>query len=496
LTLGLYWPAVHFDFVNYDDPEYVIYNPAIQHGLNGASLAWALTTRHASNWHPLTWLSLMVDYSLFGLHPGGYHLVNLLLHTANVVLLFLVLWQWTASTWRSALVAALFAYHPLHVESVAWISERKDVLSTLFWLLTMAAYGRYAANLKFENLKSQIWYGIALICFALGLLAKPMLVTLPLILLALDFWPLQRTAAPRIFLEKIPFLILAALDGVATMWAQRGANSVVSLAVLSVPQRMANALVSYVLYLWKTIWPADLAAPYPYSHFWNFGPAAAAGILLLSVSVLVVWQRRKRPWLLVGWIWFLVSLAPVIGLLQTGFQSMADRYTYVPLIGIFLMAVWAIPDSWAAWPRPGLVFGAVAAGILVFLATGAEVQSQYWRNSVALFSHTIAVTPNNILAEYNLAEALDRQGDTANAIRHYKQAIAIEPNPVEATYNSQPEARFNLGLIYLNEKKWDAAEAQFRACLRIDPKWQRAREALDAALKGKSRARQPALTTQ
>ena len=486
VTLALFWPVTHFDFINYDDPDYVINNQAIQHGLTAPALTWAFTTYHASNWHPVTWISHLLDCSIFGLHPGGHHLTNLLLHTANAILLFLILWKITGEEWRSALVAALFAWHPLHVESVAWISERKDVLSTFFSLLTIAAYGRYAGDLKSQisNLK---FYIAALFCFILALLSKPMAVTLPVVLLLLDFWPLRRSMTWHLLLEKIPFFALAALACIPTLRAQHEANSVVSMGILPLPVRMANALVSGVLYLWKTIWPVDLAVPYPYSHLWTFWPAAGAGLLLALISVVAILRLRKQPYLIVGWLWFLVTLTPVIGLVQVGFQSMADRYTYLPLIGIFIMLAWAIPLDWARWPRPGLVFGAVTGGALMFLLVATAVQLQYWRDSVALFSHTVSVTPDNILAEYNLAEALAWQGDEADAVLHYQKALAIHPNPVETHYNSQIQAHYNLGLIYLKQQKWTEAEEQFRACLEENPNMDHARLALTVALaKGKS----------
>jgi tetratricopeptide (TPR) repeat protein len=483
ITLALYWPATRFDFVNYDDPGYIIYNAPIQHGITGAALVWAFKTGHASNWHPLTWISHMTDCALYGLNPGGHHLTNILFHTLNIILLFLVLRQWTSAPWRSALVAALFAWHPLHVESVAWVSERKDVLSAFFWLLTMAAYGRYVENLKSRILNFRIYYIVALLFFAFALMAKPMAVTLPFVLLLMDFWPLRRKAAPGLFREKVPFFALAALDCVATLWAQRGGNSVVSLGTLPLPARIANALVSYVLYLWKTLWPARLAVPYPYSDLWTFWPSAGAGCLLLFISAVAILRARQQPFLAVGWFWFLGTLAPVIGLVQAGFQPMADRYTYVPLIGIFIMAAWGIPTAWTRWPQPGLVFGAVVAGVLGFLLAGTEAQLQYWRDSVALFSHTAAVTRNNILAEYNLAEALARRGDEAQAVVHYQRALAIEPNRVEARYNSQTQAHFNLGLIFREQQQWEAAAGQFRACLRDDPSLTRARNNLEAVLR-------------
>ena len=388
--------------------------------------------------------------------------------------------------WRSALVAALFAWHPLHVESVAWVSERKDVLSTFFWLLTLEAYGRYAESLKYQISNFKLHYIAALFFFALGLLSKPMVVTLPFVLLLLDFWPLKRRAAAGLFLEKIPFFILATLECFATLWAQSGANSMVSFGVLPFSARLANALVSCVLYLWKMLWPVDLAAPFPYSHVWNLWPAAAAGCLLLLISAGAILRARRQPWLLVGWLWYLGTLMPVIGLAQVGIQPMADRYTYVPLIGIFIMAAWAIPANGRAGRGRGWFFGAVVAGVLGFLLAGTEVQLQYWRNSVALFSHTVAVTRNNIMAEYNLAEALARQGDETEAIVHYQRALAIEPNRVEAHYNSQAQAHYNLGLIFRARKQWAEAEAQFRACLRDDPTLARAHNNLNAVLKEKS----------
>ena len=501
VTLAIYWPATGFDFTNYDDPDYILLNAPVQRGITVPGIVWAFKTGHASNWHPLTWISHMADCALYGLKPGGHHLTNLLLHAANAVLLFLLLRQLTGALWRSALVAALFAWHPLHVESVAWVSERKDVLSTFFALLTIMAYARYADLSKVQGPRSKAFYVLALFCFALGLLAKPMVVTLPFVLLLLDFWPLRRMSEPteagtpnpsaiplwRLGAEKVPFLALAALDCLATFWAQRGGNSVVSAAALPLGDRIANALVSYVLYLWKTVWPMNLALPYPYSHEWTFTVAAGAGLFLLLVTVVAVLQARNRSWLMVGWLWFLGTLVPVIGLVQVGSQAMADRYSYVPLIGIFIMAAWSIPEAWARWPRPGFVFGAVTAGMLMFLMAGTETQLQYWRNSVTLFTHTTQVTRDNILAEYNLGEALAREGDADDAIVHYQKAIAIHPNRVEAQYNSQLQARFNLGLIYRAQKKWAEAEVQFRACLREDPTLAHAHAALGIALVGLSR---------
>jgi tetratricopeptide (TPR) repeat protein len=491
ITAGLYWPVTGFDFTNYDDPDYLIYNPMVQHGVTGQSVTWAFTTDHASNWHPLTWISHTLDCDLYGLKPGGHHLTSLLFHVANAVLLFLLLEGMTGALWRSALVAALFAWHPLHVESVAWVSERKDVLSTFFWLLTLLAYGKYAGKSKSASAappspRPKVWYAAALMFFAMGLLSKPMVVTLPFVLILLDYWPLQRNSKFKIqnpkleageegassgwlVVEKIPFFVLAAAECVATVWAQKSANSVVAEAALPVPARVANALVSYVLYLWKTVWPVDLAVPYPFSHDWTFAQAAGAGALLVLISAGVLWCWRTRPYLAVGWFWFLGTLVPVIGLVQVGLQFMADRYTYIPLIGVFIMVAWSIPARWAAWPRPGLMFATVTGAALVLLLMTTRVQLYYWQNSITLFSHTAAVTENNILAEYNLGEALARAGNDDAAVTHYSKALAMPPNRVEAQYNSQPQARFNLGLIYRNAGKWPEAAAQFEAYLREFP---------------------------
>jgi protein O-mannosyl-transferase len=492
MTAGVYLPVGHFDFTNYDDTDYVTYNPMVQRGINRESLRWAFTSNHASNWHPLTWISHMADCDLYGLKPGGHHLTNLLFHVANAVLLFLVLEAMTGGLWRSALVAALFAWHPLHVESVAWVSERKDVLSTFFWLLTMGAYATYAKS-EMQNVKCKVYYVLALLCFTLGLLSKPMVVTLPFVLLLLDFWPLRRITDLKngpwiaLLLEKIPFFALAAFDCVATVWAQKAANSVVATAALPISDRIANALVSYVLYLWKTVWPANLAVPYSYSRMWTLREAAGAGALLALVTMIVVCRRKTQPFLAVGWFWFLGTLVPVIGLVQVGIQFMADRYTYVPLIGIFIMVAWSIPASWATWPRPGLVLTTAICAILAILLMATSVQVSYWRNSITLFAHTTEVTRDNILAEYDLAEALARAGDDADAITHYQKALAIRPNPVEAQYNSQPQAHFNLGLIYRNHQQWADAEAQFRACLQDDPDLAIAHHALASVLHSEGR---------
>ena len=511
-TIALFWPVTGFDFVNFDDQDYIVNNAAIHDGVTWPALLWAFKSAYASNWHPVTWMSHMVDCGLYGPRAGGHHLTNVLLHAANVILLFLLLKAMTGAMWRSAFVAALFGWHPLHVESVAWVSERKDVLSTFFALLTLAAYARYATESKAStplDAKSEVgrtrrgtFYAAALVLFALGLMAKPILVTLPFVMLLLDYWPLKRTDGsrmpgendqrapgwPKLVLEKVPFLALAALDSAATVWAQKGANSVVSWKVLPLSDRMANALVSYILYLKQMAWPANLAVIYPWSHEWSLGIAAGAGAVLLAITAWAVAQAGNRPWFIVGWLWYLGTLLPVIGLMQVGMQSMADRYAYIPSIGIFIITAWGVCAWLERRPAASKPVWALAALVLVALMICARIQLGYWRNSVTLFSRAVAVSPDSIMAEYNLAEALARTGDPEHAASHYLRAIEIHPNRVEAAYNSQTVARFNLGAIYAGQGRWPEAEAQFREILRGEPDHTRAHEALGTVLTAEGRS--------
>jgi tetratricopeptide (TPR) repeat protein len=506
VTLVLYWPVTGFDFLNIDDPDYILNNTAIHQGLTWQGIVWAFRTSYASNWHPVTWLSHMLDCSLYGWHPGGHHLTNLLLHMANAMLVFLLLERLTGATWRSAFVAALFAWHPLHVESVAWVSERKDVLSTFFALLALGAYAGYAREPK--SSRRRVLYLLTLFLFALGLMSKPMLVTLPFVMLLLDFWPLERNrrSAPagsqsgaipagspagpgwgKLLIEKVPFFALSGLDCLATIWAQKGSNSIVSWSALPLPERISNALVSVFAYLGQMAWPRNLAVLYPYSHEWGAGIASVAAVLLVLITAGAIWQSH-RPYLLVGWLWYLGTLVPVIGLLQVGIQWMADRYTYIPSLGIFIMVAWggaALLEARPAWTRPACVLAAVS---LIALAVCTRVQLQYWRNSVSLFSRAVAVTHDSIMAEYNLGEALGASGDQNGAITHYLHALEIHPNRVEACYNSQTVARFNLGAIYAGQGRFRDAETQFRAILSGEPDHTRAHDALGSVLLAQGRA--------
>ncbi|HEY5975582.1 MAG TPA: tetratricopeptide repeat protein [Geobacteraceae bacterium] len=495
LTWLIFWPAGGHGFFLMDDWQYVVENRAVLTGLSGAGVRWAFTAFHAANWHPLTWLSHMVDVQLFGLAPRGHHLTSVLLHGLNGALLLLLLARLTGSCWRSAVVAALFALHPLRVESVAWVAERKDVLSALFGLLTLLAYVRYTARPGWRP------YLLALGLFALGLMAKPMLVTLPCLLLLMDWWPLGRLPggagqpppASRLLLEKLPFLLLGAASCLVTLQAQQAGGAVSSLTALPFTDRLANALLSYGAYLGKAFWPSGLAVHYPLNlplPVWRVLSAAAA---VIAITLVALRQRRCRPWLAWGWCWYLVTLVPVIGLVQVGMQSMADRYTYLPLIGPAVMLVWSVPAPATNGRRFALAVGVIT--MLALLALLTRQQLGYWRDSVTLLRRTVAVTTDNPLAEYYLGDALyeaqamdealhhytrslllkpyqsavhnglagvyARQGDLARAAHHYEAALEINP----AFF----EARYNLGLLQARLGESAAAGVTLTEALRLRP---------------------------
>jgi hypothetical protein len=428
LTVAAFNPVCAGDFVNWDDDVYVTNNPHVQPGLTIAGLAWALTLEPVQ-WHPLTWVSLQLDRNLFGAQPCGPHLVNLLLHISNTILLFLILHRLTAASWRSSLVAALFALHPLHVESVAWITERKDVLSTFFWLLTLAAYARYSQ-------RPGVWrYLCVLFPLALGLAAKTTLVTLPVTLLLLDYWPLKRLplasrcmpGAPEsaicdlrfALLEKVPLFILAASAAFLTHENRARQEFVVPLSQLPLADRLGYALINYCRYLSQTFWPLDLACYYPHARTSPAGNAVlAAGLLLAVITAVTVWQIRRKPYLFVGWLWYLVTLLPVIGLVQVGGQDIADHFTYVPLIGIFLMAAWGAGDLAAAWPatRIPILTGLVAVVLACLVLT--NLQARVWHDSVSLWRHAAEVTIGDAFTSYFLSRSLVEQGQ-------YPEAVAV-----------------------------------------------------------------------
>lgn len=415
LVAGIFLPAVTHDFITYDDPVYVTENAHVKGGLTWENVRWAFQSTEASNWHPLTWLSHMADIQVFGLHPWGHHLTNVLLHAINTVLLFLALRKMTQAPWRSLFVAALFGLHPLHVESVAWISERKDVLSTTFWMLVLWSYARRAELARAGQAGASAHYALALLFFALGLLCKPMLVTLPCVLLLLDYWPLGRFAGSRTparwlpWAEKIPFAALSVAACAVTLYAQRNGGTVATAEDFPWPVRIGNALISYCRYLGKCFVPTKLAIFYPFTAEQPpLSQILIAGALLLGITATAAALVRRRPYLLVGWLWFVGTLLPVIGLIQVGGQSMADRYTYVPLIGVFIMVTWTAADAAQSWRQGGRVLSVAAGAVLVALAVLTCLQLSLWKDGTRLFRHAVAVTENNWVAHANLYTTLSK----------------------------------------------------------------------------------------
>ncbi|MGD0412190.1 MAG: tetratricopeptide repeat protein, partial [Verrucomicrobiota bacterium] len=495
-VLAAYAPLWGCGFARYyDDGDYVVSNEMIQHGLNARSLAWAFTTGHASNWHPLTWISHIVDFQLYGTRAAGHHFTSLALHLANSVLLFLLLRRMTKAMWPSALAAALFALHPMHVESVAWVSERKDVLSTLFWLLAVWAYVRYVEELKGKGATAKVFYTGSVALFALGLMAKPMLVTLPFVLLLLDYWPLQRGRRPAVrwVVEKVPFFILAAVSCGVTYLAQRQGGSVGPLSDLSIGERLMGIPISYAGYIEKTFWPAHLAVLYPLPEEWPVWQAVVAGGLLALVTGCALSRWQAQPYLAVGWLWFLGTLAPVIGLVQVGVQFMADRYDYVPSIGLTIMIIWAARE-WS--PRLGAKAPAVAAGMaLAGCMALTPLQVGYWKNSETLFRHTLQITQENGRIEGLLGELLLDEGRVDEALPHLRRSAAFNHPPpgilgllgkallakgrvgealeqfqLDVNLNPEnPDAQFNFGCVLLDNGLAGKAVPHLQKALQIRP---------------------------
>jgi tetratricopeptide (TPR) repeat protein len=476
ITVFVYAPVRHFGFIPIDDPSFVSENTHVAGGPTWSAIVWAFSTGHTGNWHPLTWLSHMLDVEVFGISAPGHHLVSLALHLANTLLLFWVLVYMTRAPGRSACVAALFAVHPLHVESVAWVAERKDVLSTLFFLLALWAYAAYVRRPATGR------YLRMLICFALGLMAKPMLVTLPLLLVLLDIWPLGRlttepgtrnrpgsglprnwfSALARLVPEKIPLFVLSAASSLVTYLVQQRAGAVSTLDQIPFSLRAANALVSYVVYLGKMIWPVHLAVLYPYPQdipaLWVTG----AALTLICISVAVFRSAGRRPYLLVGWFWYLVTLFPVIGLIQVGIQSMADRYTYIPLVGIFILIAWGVPGLLAG--RSGRRLLPVAASVAVLLcAITARAQVRFWENGITLWEHTVELTlgMDNYAAHISLGRVLRQQGRLDEAVAHFTEAVRIR--------SASPEAHHDLWLALSDQGKFDEALASLSETVRLNP---------------------------
>jgi tetratricopeptide (TPR) repeat protein len=513
LVLGTFLPCLWNGFVNFDDSAYASQNPHVRQGLTWESLKWAWSNSEKANWHPVTWMSHLLDGQLFGVNPEGHHATSVLLHAVNAVLLFLLLEKMTGARWRSFMVAALFGLHPLRVESVAWVSERKDVLSVCFWMLTTWAYVRYAERSvtnnqwpvtsggKAENGKQRAegrrkkavtsdpqpasritphasrYYVLCLVFFALGLLSKSMLVTLPFALLLLDYWPLRRwpqTPVRGLLLEKTPFLVVAAASSVVTFVVQQRGGAVTPADALSLSARLGNAVVSYARYLGKTAWPVDLCAMYVHPGNWPAGAVAAAGLLLAGVTALVLWRWRAMPYLAVGWFWFLGTLVPVIGLVQVGRQAMADRYTYIPSIGLWLAVVWGACKLTERWRNRETLARVAGAAAIVACIVLTVCQIGYWKDSTTLFGHAVKVTQRNWVAYAYLANALQSSGQMDEAIAMCQASLDINPY--------RPEVRCKLADILLEQRRFDEALAQYQKAVALDSTDLESRRGLGAAL--------------
>jgi tetratricopeptide (TPR) repeat protein len=463
ITWLVFGQTLGYEFINYDDPEYVVKNAPVTRGLTFDGIAWAFTHVHSCNWHPLTWISHMVDCQFWGLNPTGHHFSNVLLHTVAVILLFLVFREMTAALWRSAFVAAVFAIHPLHVESVAWIAERKDILSAIFFTLTVWAYVRYSRNPSFSR------YALVTVFYVAGLLSKPMLVTLPFILFLLDYWPLNRTSEKsrgrpelkRLVLEKLPLLGLALASSVVTLLAQQ--TSMHPIEELSLARRLCNAVVSPVDYLGQMFWPTNLAVLYPWEAI-RLGPSRTglSFLLLAGISVAVLLLRKHR-YLVTGWFWYLVMLVPVIGIVQVGLQARADRYTYLPQIGLYLVLAWTITDLLAARPKRHIILAAVAGIILTPLVVLARNQTSYWKDSITLWTHALACTTDNTVAEGNTGEAYHSLGKRQEAMYHFERALQIQPKQINV--------HSNLGVFYLEMGRFNDSLVHLEKAIEIEPKF-------------------------
>jgi tetratricopeptide (TPR) repeat protein len=474
LTAILYWPATKCDFINYDDNDYVTSNVHVQNGLTFENFKWAFVNPVDANWHPLTMMSHMLDCQLYGLEPWGHHLTNVLLHSANTALVFLLLWYLTGATWRSALVAALFGVHPLHVESVAWISERKDVLSACFGLLSLIFYAHFAKpKIEFQKSKNA-YYLLSLLFLALGLMSKPMLVTWPFVLLLLDYWPLERfnrAGIWRLLIEKIPFFVLVLASSIVTFVVQNSSAALTSINFLPLEARIENALVSYGRYIIKLFWPANLAIFYPYPRHWPLPQVAVAGVMLIGLTLFAWLNRRRRPFILMGWLWFVGTLFPVIGLVQAGQQSMADRYAYVPSLGIFVIVSWGIYELCRR--RQAVMLIASVTALLVFCVVTRQ-QLGFWTDSETLMRHALATTKNNFIAYNNLGAALDKSGRIDDAINQFQHAVRVDPYFVEA-YD-------NLGMELNKKGSYDDAISQLQKAIKLYPDYPQAYVNLGNAL--------------
>ena len=528
VNLAVFLQIRNHDFITYDDPAYVTRNHDVQAGWTRQSFVRAFTDKVQGHWHPITLLSHMTDCQLFGLHPSGHHLSSLFFHIVNTLLLFLALRLMTGTLMRSAFVAALFALHPLHVETVAWVADRKDLLAAFFWLLAIIAYAYYCTR------SGLVKYAFVLCVFALGLLSKATVVTLPAIFLLLDYWPLNRLSGtgenkedpegthhpvffPQqkksivgLFLEKLPLFIVAAAFTLITTWVMQTAvtREFTTPEIMASANNISQALVFYVTYIAKMFWPVHLALPYPRPGHVPGWQAGGAGLVLLVISLVFFWKGRRYPYLPVGWLWFLITLAPVIGIAKFGPHELADRYTYVPLIGLFIIISWLIPDLVKKLPHKNVFMGVAGGVIVAVLMALSWIQTGYWKDNISLFRHTIRVTANNFQAENDLGVTLRQRGELDEAIEHLRKAVRINPDLVRSQYNlglalaqkgdlfdaalhlskaveimpNNIKARHNLGTTLARLGNLDGAIAQFRKALEIEPNYAEAHNQLGAAL--------------
>jgi len=489
-TCVVYWQVGSHEFLVYDDDVYVARNAHVINGLSVDNFFWAFTSIENCNWHPVTWLSHMIDAQLFGMEPRGHHLMNVVYHGIATLLLFMLLVRITENLWQSSFVAALFALHPLHVESVAWVAERKDVLSACFWFLTLLFYTRYAEARRNCAPSYKSAYLYTLCCFILGLMTKPMLVTLPVVMLLLDLWPLQRfrnkllatgklptpqsaESSRSLFMEKIPFFTAVVASSAITFYAQHEGGAVVVLERIPLLLRLQNALVSYLTYVSKIFWPQDLAVFYPFAGSIPLWQVLGSVAILILVTAAALWVRKRSPFVLVGWFWYMVTLLPVIGIIQVGSQSMADRYTYIPSVGLFIIFVWGVPSLLGQnIPAGKKIFLTVSAGlILLVTATLSWYQAAYWKNSITLFKHTLAVTSGNYVIHHNLGIVYGRAGNLTAAIRELRAAVSISPN--------DNNVRNLLASTLAENGDIDEGIAEFAQALSINPTDQQAASALE-----------------